>query len=84
MVNGAPTIERELKVCSAEKRQRLRQERSKPLLDALHVWLRLTRQKVTDGTATAKALGYSLRRWQALTRFVDDGQLPIDNNHIEN
>nr|WP_264181352.1 transposase [Acidovorax radicis] len=27
---------------------------------------------------------YSLRRWQALTRFVDDGQLPVDNNHIEN
>lgn len=33
--------------------------------------------------ATAKALDYSLRRWQALTRFVDDGHLPVDNN-IEN
>ncbi len=77
-------IERELKACSAEERQRLRQERSKPLLDTLHAWLLLTRQKVTDGTATAKALDYSLRRWQALTRFVDDGQLPVDNNHIEN
>ncbi len=42
------------------------------------------RSKITDGTATAKALDYSLRRWQALTRFVDDGQLPVDNNHIEN
>ncbi|PVY87416.1 transposase [Acidovorax sp. 99] len=77
-------IERELKACSADERQRGRQERSKPLLDALHAWLLLTRQKVTDGTATAKALDYSLRRWQALTRFVDDGQLPVDNNHIEN
>lgn len=77
-------IERELKACSADERQRERQERSKPLLDALHAWLLLTRQKVTDGTATAKALDYSLRRWQALTRFVDDGQLPVDNNHIEN
>jgi transposase len=37
-----------------------------------------------DGSATAKALGYSLKRWAALTRFVDDGQLPVDNNHLEN
>lgn len=59
-------------------------ESSKPPLDALHAWLLLTRQKVTDGTATAKALDYSLRRLQTLTRFVDDGHLPVDNNHIEN
>ena len=44
----------------------------------------LNRQKITDGSATAKALDYSLRRWVALTRFVADGQLPVDNNHIEN
>ena len=61
----------------------MRHERSKPLLDALHAWLLLTRQKVTDGTAIARALDYSLRRWHALTRFVSDGQLPVDNNHIE-
>ena len=40
--------------------------------------------KITDVSATAKALDYSLRRWGALTRFLDDGQLPIDNNWIEN
>jgi hypothetical protein len=44
----------------------------------------LNRQKITDGTAMAKALDYSLRRWSALTRFLSDGQLPVDNNHIEN
>jgi hypothetical protein len=80
----AQVYEIEHEACSAEERQRMRQERSKPLLDALHKWLLLTRQKITDGTATAKALDYSLRRWQALTRFVSDGQLPVDNNHIEN
>ena len=42
------------------------------------------RQQITDGSATARALDYSLRRWGALTRFVSEGQLPIDNNHIEN
>ena len=44
----------------------------------------LQRQKVPNESATAKALDYSLRRWEALTRFVDDGQLPVDNNWIEN
>ncbi|MNZ99693.1 Transposase IS66 family protein [compost metagenome] len=44
----------------------------------------LQRQKLPDSSATARALDYSLRRWTALTRFVDDGQLPVDNNWIEN
>ena len=44
----------------------------------------LTRQKITDGSATAKALDYSPRRWVALTRFADDGRLPVDNDTIEN
>jgi transposase len=51
---------------------------------ALHQWMMLQRRQITDGSATAKALDYSLRRWGALTRFLDDGQLPIDNNWIEN
>lgn len=44
----------------------------------------LQRSQITDGSATAKALDYSFRRWGALTRFLDDGQLPIDNNWAEN
>ena len=39
---------------------------------------------ILDGSATAKAFDYSLRRWGALMRFLDDGQLPIDNNWVEN
>lgn len=77
-------IERELKDLAPDERQRIRQVRSKPVLDALHQWMLLTRQKVTDGSATAKALDYSLKRWVALTRFAGDGRLPVDNNHIEN
>ncbi len=42
------------------------------------------RQQVAGNSATAKALDYSLKRWSALTRFVDDPQLPADNNWIEN
>ena len=77
-------IEREVHNLTPDERQRIRQARSRPLLDALHRWMLLTRQKITDGSATAKALDYSLKRWAALTRFVDDGRLPVDNNWIEN
>lgn len=77
-------IEREVKHLSADERLRIRQTESKPLLDALHQWMLLQRQRITDGTATAKALDYSLKRWVALSRFAHDARLPIDNNWIEN
>ena len=77
-------IEREVKELSAEQRQASRQQHTQPVLDALHRWMLLQRQKVPEGSASAKALDYSLRRWEALTRFASDGQLPVDNNWIEN
>ena len=77
-------IEREVKELGAGQRQIVRQQQTRPILDALHEWMTLQRRQVPDGSATAKALDYSLRRWVALTRFVGDGQLPVDNNWIEN
>lgn len=41
------------------------------------------RELVHEGVAIAKALDYSLKRWTALSRYLDDGAVPIDNNHIE-
>ena len=40
--------------------------------------------KVPNNSATAKAIDYCLKRWAALTRYLSDGQIPIDNNWIEN
>lgn len=77
-------IEREIKTLASDERLKVRQARSKPLADKFHEWMLLQRQKVTDGTATAKALDYTLKRWTALTQFLDNAQLPIDNNWIEN
>ena len=54
------------------------------MTDALHAWMRAERERAPDGSATAKALHYSLKRWVTLTRYLDDGQLPLDNNWIEN
>ena len=77
-------IEREVRELTPDERRAIRQDKSRPIADALHQWLRLQRQKVPDGSATARAIDYSLKRWQALVRFVDDGDLPIDNNWVEN
>ncbi len=77
-------IERQARDLSSDERQRIRQLQSRPITDKLREWLLLHRQKATDGTAIAKAIDYSLGRWVALTRFVDDGTLPIDNNWVEN
>jgi transposase len=77
-------VERDARHLNAAERLQIRQRQSKPLADAFKEWMLLQRQKITDGSATAKALDYSLKRWGALTQFLDDGQLPIDNNWIEN
>ena len=77
-------IERMAHALNAHERHRLRALQTQPLLDTLHRWMLLQRQQATDGTALAKALDYSLKRWDALVRFADDGNLPIDNNHLEN
>ena len=76
-------VERQAGELSSEQRQRMRQLQSRPIVDKLHEWLVLHRQRATDGTAIAKAIDYSLGRWPALIRFLDDGALPIDNNWIE-
>ena len=77
-------IERKAGRLKAEDRRRLRQKRAVPILDALHAWLKQQRELVPPGSAIANAIDYSLRRWQALTRYVDDGHAVIDNNHCEN
>lgn len=77
-------VEREAADLNCDERRRIRQEKAKPLADALHAWLTAQRQKVPPGSATAKAIDYSLGRWKALTRYIDAGDLPADNNWVEN
>lgn len=77
-------IERETAELEPDQRWRIRQTKAKPIMDRYREWLTLQRQRATDGTAIAKALDYSLKRWDALARYLDDGRVAIDNNHIEN
>ena len=76
-------IEAEARGKPPDERRRLRQEKSKPLLDDLHAWLSATKPKLSQKTDLAAAIRYTLARWKALTRFVDDGKLEIDNNAAE-
>jgi transposase len=65
-------------------RQQLRKQKSLPILDALHDWLMQTRLQTANGGASAKALDYTLKRWPSLVRYAHTGNLPIDNNPVEN
>ena len=60
-----------------------RQARAGPLLDELHAWLSRLLGRVSAKSELAQAIGYSLTRWQALTRYRDDGRIEIDNNAAE-
>lgn len=76
-------IEQQAREMTAADRLTLRQLHAQPLWDELHVWLRLERTRVADGGGIAAALDYSLKRWEALGRFLHDGDVSIDNNHVE-
>ena len=84
LFNALYDIEREAADLDITERWAIRQARARPIAAKLHEWLIAHRQKVPDGSATAKAIDYSLKRWVALTRYLDDGTLPVDNNWVEN
>jgi len=70
-------VEADARALSCEERLRMRQERSRPLWEELHVWLQLERTRVPDGSAIAKAIDYSLNHWEGLGRYLLDGEVPI-------
>jgi transposase len=76
-------IERETNGLSPEQRRAVRNERSRPLVAALETWLRQQRAELSRRSETAKAIDYSLKRWTALTRFLDNGRLCMSNNAAE-
>jgi transposase len=76
-------IESEIRGRAPDLRREVRQSRARPLLDAMHAWLRETRAQLSIKSAVAKAIGYALELWPALVRYCDDGALEIDNNAAE-
>ena len=76
-------IEEEVRGRTADLRRSVRQARAKPLLDDLRHWMEKTLGSLSTKSETAGAIRYALSHWRALTRYVDDGLLEIDNNAAE-
>lgn len=88
-------IERDAKKLDAEQRHALREEKSKPLFEGskgrdgsddiqgIKDWLIQQHATVLPKSPIGDAIGYALNHWTALTRYLDDGDLDIDNNEAE-
>jgi transposase len=76
-------IEEQIRGKPAELRCSIRQDRARPLLDELRQWMEKTLRSLSTKSETAGAIRYAISHWRALTRYVDDGLLEIDNNAAE-
>jgi transposase len=76
-------IEAEIRGRSADERRAARQSRTKPLLDAMRLWLEQRAAELPRKSPLAEAIGYPLNHWEGLTRFLDDGRIEIDSNTVE-
>jgi transposase len=76
-------IETEIRGHPAEYRRQMRQERSRPIVEALHAWLQDHLGRVSAISDLAKAMRYTLRHWSGLVVFLDDGRVEMDTNVVE-
>jgi transposase len=76
-------IEAEIRGRPPDERKAERKARAGPLLGALKTWLESTLAKLSSKGSLAVAIRYALTRWVALTRYVGDGRIEIDNNAAE-
>ncbi len=74
-IGGLYEVERQAQDMSDDDRRRIRREKAAPIIKVLHDWILTQRDLVPNGSATAKALDYSLKRWVALTRYLDQNHL---------
>jgi transposase len=73
-------IAKQVDPCS---RKTLRQERAKPILEEFKGWLKETQLRVLPKSPLGQAIGYTLSNWDALRRYLEDGDLEIDNGRSE-
>ena len=76
-------IEKEIRGCSPEERRKVRQARSRPLLDSMREWLEASLAKLSKKSDTSAAIRYAIGLWDALLRYCNDGQIEIDNSAAE-
>ena len=76
-------IERKITRQSAEGRREVRQEHSRPHVQAFRTWCVNHLARIPAKGDLAKAMRYALNRWPAFTLFLEDGRVAIDNNPAE-
>ena len=76
-------IEAEIRDSSADQRRAVRQQKTKPLIEALKTWLEEMLRQLPSGSSTATAIRYGFNQWEGLLHFLDDGRIEIDSNTIE-
>jgi hypothetical protein len=77
-------IERQIKERSATDKLGWRAQHSAPVVAELQQWLQACVSTVIPESALGKAVRYALGQWPKLTRFLEHGEIPLDNNRIEN
>jgi transposase len=77
-------VERLITGQAPEQRRRVRRDHARPKLDALKLWFDEQLKLIPGKSDLAGAIRYARSRWDALTRYVDDGRLEISNNAAEN
>ena len=83
LIKGLFRIERAIQTAPRKKREQIRREQSRPILNAFFQWCDEQALVALDETPISKAIGYARNQRVALCRFVDDGRLPLDNNISE-
>jgi transposase len=76
-------IEDEIRGLSANERRDARDQRSRPIVDDLYRFLEARGRQVSAKSRLGEAISYALKRWDGLTRFLDDGRIDLDNNTVE-
>ena len=76
-------IEKTIRGRSADERRAVRQEKSKPLVLALKIWLEEQLARVSAKSVIAEAIRYGLNHWDGLVRFLEDGRIELDTNIVE-
>jgi transposase len=77
------SVEDRAKGLAGQERLALRKRLSVPVMAKLHAYLLMIRDEVLPKSAAARAVRYALNQWDALTRFLADGDLEIDNGATE-
>ena len=82
-IAGIYEIESQVRGLKPEKRLKIRREKSKELVDELFTGFNKAYKQLPSKSSTAKAIKYALNNERALRRFLDDGNIEIDNNAAE-